>query len=143
MPVDYACHRNGTYVRLTSHGVITDDELLSAVHLMYASDEDTKHHRCALLDFSLVEQAEVSSDAVREIARLNLAASKLVAPGAPVALVAPLDHMYGLGRMWEVFVEGTGWQTQVFKDLEEAKDWLEERLVAQRRSVDGAEGTNE
>ncbi len=131
MPVDYSSHRSGSYVRLTSHGIITDDELLHAIQTMCASDEATRLHRCALMDFSRVERVDVSSDTVRELAQLNINASKLVTPGAAVALAAPQALVYGLGRMWEIYAQNTGWETRVFERLEEAEHWLEERLAAQ------------
>ena len=132
MPVNVSSHRDGSYVRLTSHGIITDDELLQAVQKMYASDEATRRHRCALMDFSQVEQVNVSSDTVRELAMINLDASKLVAPGAAVALAAPQALVYGLGRMWESYAQHTGWKTRVFEDLSEAEQWLEEQWAAQK-----------
>lgn len=129
MPVDFSSHRNGSYVRITGYGDISDAELLRAVRLMYADDEQTKRHRCALLDFSRVEKANVSNETIRDLARLNINASKLVTPGAAVALVAPDSLVYGLARMWGAYAESTEWATQVFQDLGDAEAWLEEQLA--------------
>ena len=129
MPVEFSSHRGGTYVRLTGHGAITDDELLEAVAVMYASDENTKRHQCAMLDFSRVERADIRSETVLRIAKINVAASELVPPGASVALVASQTLVYGLGRMWEQLSNGTGWTTRTFTDIGEAERWLDQRLA--------------
>ncbi len=38
MPVDFSSHRDGTYVRLTGHGNVSDAELIGAVRRMYADE---------------------------------------------------------------------------------------------------------
>lgn len=128
MPVDFSSHRDCTYVCLTGHGDISDAELIAALQLMYANEEDTKRHRCALMDFSRSSNVDVSSEGIREAARLNLAASKLMAPGVAVAIVVSKPLTYGLGRMWQSYADNTGWTTSVFEDLDEAKSWLEGSL---------------
>jgi len=130
MPVDFSSHRDGAYVRLTGHGDITDAELIAAVQLMYSNDQDTKRHKCALIDFSRSQRLDISSEGVREAARLNVRASKLMARGAAVAIVVSKPLAYGFGRMWEAYADSTGWTTRVFKDLKEAEKWLEGRFAA-------------
>ena len=117
-------------MRLTGHGDISDAELIGAVQLMYSNDQDTKRHKCALIDFSRSERLDISSEVVREAADLSVTASKLVAPGAAVAIVVSKPLAFGLGRMWEAYAEGTGWTTRVFQNLEEAENWLERRFAA-------------
>lgn len=43
----------------------------------------------------------------------------------PVAIVAPLDHQFGFGRMYAQLTEGTGRQTEVFRDVPTAERWLD------------------
>jgi hypothetical protein len=123
--------RDGTFIHSTAHGVVTDAELRDHVQEMYESDARTRRYRCALQDFSRVEEIKISSDAIREVAAMNLEAAKLVPPGAAVAIVASNPLMYGLGRMWEAWVAESGWRTRVFEDCGEAERWLEEQLEAQ------------
>ena len=51
---------------------------------------------------------------------------------ASVAIVAPKDSLFGMARMWEVYVEATGWRTKVFRSSEEALPW-----VVQSNAVSG------
>ena len=131
MPVDFSSHRDGAYVCLRGHGDISDAELISAIRLMYSNEEATKLHKCALIDFSRGHPQHISSDSIREAAKLNITASKHMIPGAAVAIVVSQSLAYSLGRMWQAYADGTGWTTQVFQDLPEAENWLETRLFSQ------------
>ena len=44
-----------------------------------------------------------------------------------VAAAAPTDAGFGLGRMWEVLAEETGWPTLIARDMSEAQKWLREK----------------
>jgi len=50
--------------------------------------------------------------------------------GLLVALVAEENTVLGLARMWEAFVEGIGWETQIFPSLAEAETWVRTRVKA-------------
>ena len=39
-----------------------------------------------------------------------------------VAIVAPRDAIYGMARMWEILVEGTGWDIRIVRLRDEALD---------------------
>jgi hypothetical protein len=45
-------------------------------------------------------------------------------PGFLVALVAERNVVFALARMWEVFIEGIGWETKIFPSIAEAQDWV-------------------
>ena len=47
---------------------------------------------------------------------------------ARVAIVAAVDVVYGLSRVFEVYRESEDVTVQVFRDLDEAQLWLEEEL---------------
>jgi hypothetical protein len=36
--------------------------------------------------------------------------------------------MFGLSRMWEVFVDQIGWKTKVFRSKSEAELWIKELI---------------
>jgi hypothetical protein len=50
------------------------------------------------------------------------------APGLLVALVAERSVVFALARMWEVFIEGIGWETKIFPSIAEAQDWVRIRV---------------
>jgi hypothetical protein len=47
-------------------------------------------------------------------------------PDVVVALIASKNVMFGLTRMWEVFVDQIGWKTKVFRSKTEAEVWIKE-----------------
>jgi hypothetical protein len=50
-------------------------------------------------------------------------------PNMLVAIAAPRDYAFGMARMWQAFVEDTGWNTAVFRSRAAASDWLRENKV--------------
>lgn len=136
MPIDVEYLREGTFIRVKGHGVVTDDDYRNFTEEMYASDDRTRRYRGALVDLSRVETATVSTDTVLEVAAMNLKASKVVPRGAAVAIIAPNAMTYSLSRTWEGAVEKTGWRVQVFKDAEVAEHWFEAQLARKWRMLD-------
>lgn len=78
-------------------------------------------------DFSDVTTADVSSNHVRQIALLTLAASKQKS-NLWVGLCAPQSLIYGLSRMWIAMADGTGWESRVEHTQSEIKAALEAHL---------------
>jgi hypothetical protein len=48
----------------------------------------------------------------------------MVSPGARVAVIAPTDMLFGVSRMWGVFVEPSGMEIQVFRLRAAAEQWV-------------------
>lgn len=47
--------------------------------------------------------------------------------GSKVAVVMPQDLAYGFGRMWQMYTDiDAQFETSVFRDIEEAIQWIEE-----------------
>jgi len=50
------------------------------------------------------------------------------ARGLLVAVVVERNVVFVLARMWEVFIEGIGWETKIFPSLAGAQDWIRIRV---------------
>lgn len=74
------------------------------------------------------ESADISTAELRVVAEQDKRIAALAPPGILIAIVAPHDHGFGLARMWEVFVEGTGWETMSFRSRSDAEVWLREQV---------------
>jgi hypothetical protein len=70
-----------------------------------------------LIDCTQVTSFEVSADLTRSVAGKKLFSSR-----SKLAIVAPQDYIYGMARMFELQHRGC---VQVFRDLEEARKWLD------------------
>ena len=76
-----------------------------------------------LVDLSLAATVDISTSQLRDVAAIHVETSRFCS-GARVALVAAEAHVFGLARMWDVFVEASGWEIQLFQDRESAVTWL-------------------
>jgi hypothetical protein len=76
-----------------------------------------------LVDARGVERVLITSHGMRQIAELSVRLN-LTHDNYRVAIVAARDVVYGMGRMLEVYREGTPGAVQVFRTMEEAMAWL-------------------
>ena len=109
-------------------GDITEAEFIEVIQRHLTQDpEKFKRYRYSLNDLSKATEADLSTAFIEEHARVCIRASE-VNPDAVVALVAPADLEYGLGRMWEMLSYEISWETCAFRNREEAKMWIRERV---------------
>lgn len=102
-------------LRLTLQRFVTEAALLEA----YATVARyvASHGPCrAIADTSRVTMFEVSSDAIRELTR----SSPAIPRGHMRVIVAPLDFMYGMARMFQLLSESTRPDLHVVRTIEEA-----------------------
>ena len=71
-----------------------------------------------LIDMTPITRFELSADQAR-----TLATRAVVSPDSRRAFVATQPHVFGLGRMMEVYHEDLG-QAHVFDSMDEALNWL-------------------
>jgi len=85
----------------------------------------------AVVDFHETTNLDMTPGEIRQLAHQDVHLARWVRD-ASVAIVAPKDSLFGMARMWEVYVEATGWRTKVFRSSEEALPW-----VVQSNAVSG------
>ena len=94
--------------------------------------DDIKGHQDRLLadpDFDVTFDQLIDTTAAAEIAisadeAKVLAVRRIVSPESRRAFVATKSHIFGLGRMMQVYHEPLG-DVQVFYSMDEALKWLE------------------
>jgi hypothetical protein len=123
MPFSIEWTDDGRTVLCSGSGVVTGGEILRATETCLAQPERFRTLLRATIILAGITELEVSADDVKRIAFLD---GRLAAlnPRAAVAIVAPQDSVFGVARMWEAYVEDTGWQTGVFRTLFDAEAWL-------------------
>jgi len=113
---------------ITKTGEITEPELLAAMRRHMTEDmAKFARYRYSLGDWSGATLVQVSSRAIQTVAGYCRHASEHNAD-AVVALVSPTGLVYGLARMWMVYVEETSWETSLFRNHRDARTWLGERV---------------
>ncbi len=88
------------------------------------SHKKWKSGKSFLMDHTELNPKTLTSDHMRQIAMFNAQYKAKVGP-SKCALVVPSDLAYGLGRMWEVFVDEQWDVTEkLFRYRDEAIAWL-------------------
>jgi hypothetical protein len=76
-----------------------------------------------LVDFTAIAEIRLSSDQMYYVSRLRRDATARRRPFR-TAILAPTPIGYGMGRMYEVLMEGSAVQVGVFRDATGAANWL-------------------
>jgi hypothetical protein len=127
MPYEIRYLDNGTGVLHVGTGTMTGKELFDARSAIFADEGRTRRYRYGPIDYSRVENIEVTARELELIAAKDRKAATDVL-GAAVAIVANKDVVFGLARMWEVYMHDAGWETHVFRSREPAEHWIRERV---------------
>jgi hypothetical protein len=109
-------------------GVLTGAEILAGARAAHSAPGRVGKFTHGLTDLSGVTELRLTAEEVRRISEENRITARIAVPGAPVAIVATSELVFGMARMWEVHVEDTGWTTRVFRSRAEAEAWLRGRL---------------
>ena len=112
----------GTAVLHVGAGEVHGADVLSAARTVQRLARTRRITHIAV-DFTAVTLLNASAGQLRDIATANLGTARR-APGGKLAIAASQDHVFGLVRMWSVFVEGIDWQIHMSRELAPAKEWL-------------------
>lgn len=125
MPISYRVDHDARIVVVVGHGVLADAEVFGYQHELGSRSDIAGYGE--LIDMSAVTEFAVpSADRVRDLADL---ASAMDGPAytSRLAIVAPADIAFGLGRMYQAYRE-LGRQSVkemgVFRTMEEALAFL-------------------
>jgi hypothetical protein len=118
---------DGTGVLHRGEGIVTGPDLIAAAAEHHRLEERARKLRYGFVDFSQVSELRVSAVEVQTIADENRRTA-VFTPNAVVAVIAPLDHAFGVSRMWETLMDATNWTTRIFRDRDEALAWLRKQI---------------
>lgn len=128
MPIDIKDLDGGVGVIITGQGFVTEKEWVDALVEHLTQDQNKfKKYRYSLSDYTAVTRIEISNEAIYKIAEYCESASK-INPEPVIAIAASQDFMYGMARMWELIIDMTDWETMVFRNREDAEDWITEKV---------------
>ena len=128
MPIKISDLDGGLGNLILGSGVIDDKEYLKAFreHLMQDAAK-FRRYRYSLGDWTQVTQVNVTNDAIHQIADLCKKVSS-VNPDAVVAVAAKSDVVFGLSRMSQLLMDETGWEHKVFRNREDAEEWIKAKV---------------
>jgi hypothetical protein len=123
MPITFTIDEEAGRVTLRFLGTVTDRDLFTTFEELYG---DPRHRigMPELTDCRDVERVEITAEGLRGLATATQASLDPAREPWKVAVVAPADLVFGLGRMYELLREGSPEQVQVFRDITAAERWL-------------------
>jgi hypothetical protein len=118
MPVDYRIDKENSVVFTTASGKVTAEEILTGRSHM-ADDPGFSPNMKQLVDMVGVSEVAITTKDLR-----GVAACDPFGTGAKRALVGDRDVTFGMLRMYEVLSDRQDISVMVFRDIEEACEWL-------------------
>jgi len=118
LKVRYSIDKQRRLIVTTAEGFVTFHDARDHQDRLLA-DPDFDVSFDQLIDTTAVTKVDISASEVR-----ILAERRIVSPESRRAFVATKPHIFGLGRMMEVYHEPLG-EIQVFYSMDEALMWLE------------------
>ena len=122
MPISFEIDPRLGLVRTTATGVLTDEELLQHKRDLQGDprfDASMKE----LSDIRGVERLDVTAEGVRRAVAMDQGQADALGD-YKLALVVSADVVFGMARMYQMMTEENIEGVGVFRDIEEALEWL-------------------
>ncbi|HVM81468.1 MAG TPA: hypothetical protein VMU06_20775 [Stellaceae bacterium] len=129
MPLVYQLLDEGRRVAFTASGRLSGSELVEINRQALSRDLRATPLVYAFFDFDDVTEVAISTAELPDVADMGIKASRQMPKGTAVAIYAKDDLPFALARIWQVFVDQTGWETAVFRARPEAVVWLQSRVA--------------
>ena len=108
-------------------GVVTGSEIKEVNDIIYESPEKIEKIVYQICDLTNVSDISLSTSEIEEIAMQDKKASE-INPNMFIAVVGETDLVFGLSRMWEAFTYEYPFEAMVFREMEDAQQWIKEKL---------------
>jgi hypothetical protein len=123
MPMNHTIDQEAEVVRLRCWGILTNEEMLECVERMHG-DPARRPGMPSLVDCRDIEEMRVTPAGMEAAAAIE---RTLVDPAAEpwaIAVIAPQEDVFRLGRIYEALRAGSPARVGVFRSAAEAEDWL-------------------
>ncbi len=126
MPMSFAYLGDGG-ILIKGEGVVTASDVKGGNDIIYESPEKIKEILYQICDFSNISDVKISGFEIRELAIQDKKAAE-INPNMLIALVTGMDFTFGLSRMWEAFSCDSPFESKVFRNMDDAEQWIREKL---------------
>lgn len=123
MPINYDIDEKEKLIVATGSGIVTGKEVQEHLESL-ANDDRYKAPMKKLVDYSTIDSIRISQDEADTIAQIKNKHIGTFA-GEKCAFVSPGDLTYGTARVHQALIDSTDINTQVFRNIKEAKEWLD------------------
>jgi hypothetical protein len=122
MPINYKFFKSFNLVYAVGTGSLTDQDCTSHAYQLF-HDPDFDYDYDELLDLSRVTAVDLTNDGVY-MTSLEVLQHRDLLVNAKLAIVAPTEALYGMARMYELMLSPYLRNTQVFRAVDPALDFL-------------------
>ncbi len=130
MQIDIRVLNNGMGILYLCHGTVNGRDFIDANNRLLAFKDRLKQVRYGLVDVTAIVDVQIAESELLTITAQDKKIAAFVPSGAVVAVLATDDFALRLARMWESFVEYTGWETMTFRVRWKAENWIIEKVKA-------------
>ncbi len=130
MPIDIKVLHDGMGILYHCHGTVTGKDFIEANKRILTFNEHLKRVRYGIVDETTTDDIHMAESEMLMIAAQDKKIANLVPSGVIVAVIADRNFAFGLARIWESFIEHTGWETMIFRNRWKAEGWIKEKVKA-------------
>jgi len=128
MPIDIKVLHDGMGILYHCYGTVTGKDFIEANKRVLTFNGHLKRVRYGIVDETATDDIHMAESEMLTIAVQDKKIANLVPSGAIVAVIAERDFAFGLARLWESFIEHTGWETMTFRARWKAEHWIKEKV---------------
>jgi hypothetical protein len=128
MPMDYTIDPEASGVRLRCWGILTNEEMLDCVRRMH-SDPARQPGTPSLVDCREIQEMRVTPDGMHAAVCLEQVLADPAQEPWSIAVIAPQDDVFWMGRLYEVLRAGSPSTVRIFRNAVDAEAWLQRQTV--------------
>lgn len=140
--MSYTLEYNENYsgVITTYSGRVTDEEYQQCLkEKLSLADKSMSHEKIGvplyfISVFADATDFDVSVEAVKYSANLYKALME-INKTVLMAVVAPNNHEFGMGRLWQAYIDSSGERAKIFRTKEEANNWIAQTLAQPEKAI--------
>ena len=126
MPIEYDIIEEKKLILAKGHDVVTANDVINHFYSLSA-DKRYKAPMKKLVDYRTIQSIVISPEEALLIAQRKEEHAKVFA-GEKCAFVSPGDLTFGTARVHQALVQHIDINTEVFRSMEEAQEWLDVTL---------------
>lgn len=131
MSVTAQIEGSGEGIVYTHTGILDGSQLPKQTQDHY-NTFDTSKLRYQIMDFRGIERIEMSSDELRQTAKLFLKTTENLPPHHKLAIVTSNEPMFAFMKLWEIYIEDSNVDGKLFYSMETARSWINETTTQNR-----------
>jgi hypothetical protein len=128
MPMTYTIDQEAGVVRLRCWGTLTNEEMLDCVERMHG-DPARRPGMPSLVDCRDIEEMRVTPAGMQAAAHIEQVLADPTQEPWAIAVIAPQNDVFWLGRIYEALRVGSPAKVRVFRNTADAEDWLQRQSV--------------